>query len=74
MSDWRPRARSWWSAGLSEPRQLHVGGLLLKPRFSLRLIALVSVLVFAACALIPTAVSALLPKVYGGEVAVGPVP
>ena len=68
ISDWRPRAVSRWSVWLGEPRQTHVGGLLLKPRFSLRLIALISVLVFVACALIPTAVSALLPKVYGGEV------
>jgi capsular polysaccharide biosynthesis protein len=68
ISDWRPRAVSRWSVWLGEPRQTHVGGLLLKPRFSLRLIALISVLVLVACALIPTAVSALLPKVYGGEV------
>lgn len=68
ISDWRPRAVSRWSVWLGEPRQIHVGGLLLKPRFSLRLIALISGLVLVACALIPTAVSALLPKVYGGEV------
>jgi capsular polysaccharide biosynthesis protein len=58
----------WGSRWQGEPRQIHVGGLLLKPRFSLRLIALISVLVIAACALIPTAVSALLPKAYGAEV------
>jgi capsular polysaccharide biosynthesis protein len=68
ISDWRPRAISRWSGWLIEPKQIHIGGLLLRPRFSLRLIALISFLVFAACALIPTAISALLPKVYGGEV------
>jgi capsular polysaccharide biosynthesis protein len=68
ISDWRPRIATRWNDWRIEPRQIHVGGLLLKPRSSLRLIALISVLVFAACALIPTAVSALLPKVYGAEV------
>jgi capsular polysaccharide biosynthesis protein len=67
-SDRSPGAVSRWGAWLIEPGQIHISGLLLRPRCSLRLIALISALVLAACVLIPTAISALVPKVYGAQV------
>lgn len=63
-----PAAVSGRGAGLSEPAQVKIGGLPLKPRFQLGLIALLSALVLLGCALIPAAVSALLPRTYGGQV------
>lgn len=63
-----PAVVSGRGAGLRKPGQIRIGGLLLKPRFQLGLIALLCVLVFLACALIPAAVSALLPRTYGGQV------
>ena len=55
-------------AGLREPGQVNIGGLLLRPRFQLGLIVLSIALVLLGCAFIPAAVSALLPRTYGGQV------
>jgi capsular polysaccharide biosynthesis protein len=52
----------------SGPRQIHIGGLVLRPRFQPGLITLACALVLIACALVPAAVSALLPPTYAGQV------
>jgi uncharacterized protein involved in exopolysaccharide biosynthesis len=63
-----PTAVSGRDAGLRESRQVSIGRLPLRPRFPLGLIAMACALVFLGCALIPAAVSALLPRTYGGQV------